>query len=43
MSKVTDDILIGKTKEKDQSELQKCWIKTLLNRTNSYIFKLYVA
>ena len=41
--KVKDNLLLGKTKKKEQSELHSSWTKMLLNRTTSKIFEPYVA
>ena len=40
ISKVTtDNLLLGKTKQKELREPQNCWTKMLLSRTNSWIFE----
>ena len=43
MSKVINNPLLGKTKNKEPNELESSWTKMLLNRTNAYIFKPCVA
>ena len=35
MSNVTDNLLLGKTKKKESTELQNSLAKTMLRRTNS--------
>ena len=43
ISKVTDNHLLGKTKEQEPNEIENSWTKMLLNKTNSYIFKPCIA
>ena len=38
ISKVTDNLLLAKIAKKETKALHNSWTKTLLNRTNSYIF-----